>query len=89
MLMEDMRLDGNAAGGMLREVFAREMTAAIATCTGCAMASYVGALMNYGREMGMVLRCPVCDTVMLRIVSTPGWFRVDASGMATLMIPNR
>ena len=89
MLMEDMRLDGNAAGGMLREVFAREMTAAVATCAGCAMASLVGTLMNYGGEMGVVLRCPACDTVMLRIVSTPGWFRVDASGMAVLMIPER
>jgi hypothetical protein len=89
MLMEDMRLDGNAAGGILREVFAREMTAAIATCRGCGMAAHVGALMNYGGEMGVILRCPICDTVMLRIVSTPGWFRVDASGMAVLMIPDR
>ncbi len=88
MLMEEMRLDGNAAGGMLREVFAREMTAALATCTGCGTAGPLGALMNYGGAMGVVLRCPVCDTVMLRIVSTPGRLRVDASGTALLVIPS-
>ncbi len=87
MQAEEMRLDGNAAGGVLREVFAREMTAALATCTGCGMTRPLGALLEYGHRMGVVLRCPVCDTAMLRIVSTPGWMRLDASGISLLMIP--
>ena len=29
-------LDGNAAGGLLSEVFAFEATAALTTCAGCA-----------------------------------------------------
>lgn len=81
-----MRLDGNAAGGRLRDVFARDMTAALATCTGCRRASPIGALLDYGGEMGAILRCPSCDTVMLRIVSTPTALRVDASGSALLVI---
>jgi hypothetical protein len=87
MQTEDMRLDGNAAAGMLREVFAREMTMAVATCKGCGRARPVGALLNYGGEMGVIIRCPSCDTVMLRIVSTPGWLRMDASGLSLVMIP--
>jgi hypothetical protein len=88
MRTEEMRLDGNAAGGALREVFAPEMTAALATCTGCGTARAVGALLEFGDGMGVVLRCPGCDTAMLRIVRTPGWLRVDASRISLLMIPS-
>ncbi len=87
MQTEDMRLDGNAAGGALREVFARDVTAAIATCTGCGSAHPIGALLEYGRHMGVVLRCPQCDAVMLRVVRAPEWVRVDASGITLLTIP--
>ncbi len=87
MQTEEMRLDGNAAGGLLREVFTREMTAALATCTGCRTTRPVGALLEYGHGMGVVLRCPACDAAMLRLVSTPGWLRLDASGISILMIP--
>ncbi|HWZ60531.1 MAG TPA: DUF6510 family protein [Gemmatimonadaceae bacterium] len=89
MRTEDMRLDGNAAAGTLREVFAHEMTTALATCTGCGTACAVGGLLDYGGVMGVILRCPVCDTAMLRVVSTPGWLHVDPSGIAMLMIPER
>ena len=89
MQMEEMRLDGNAAGGMLGEVFSHEMTAAMATCSGCKTASPVGRLMNYGGEMGTVLRCPVCDTVMVRIVRTDRWIRFEASGTAMFVIQGR
>jgi hypothetical protein len=87
MQTEEMRLDGNAAGGALREVFAREVTGALTTCTGCGSIRSVGALLEYGHGMGVILRCPGCDTAMLRIVRTPGWLRVDASGISLLMIP--
>ena len=87
MQTEEMRLDGNAVGGALREVFVSEMTGALATCTGCGTARPVGALLDYGHGMGVVLRCPGCDTAMLRIVHTRGWLRVDASGISLLMIP--
>jgi hypothetical protein len=87
MQTEEMRLDGNAAGGALREVFGREMTAALATCTGCGTVGPVGALLEYGHGMGVILRCPTCDTTVLRVVHTPGWLRLDASGISFLMIP--
>jgi len=88
MQIEEMRLDGNAAAGALREVFAREMTVAVATCTGCSAAGPVGELLRYGHGMGVVLRCPHCDTAVLALVRTPGWVRVDASGLALLLIPD-
>jgi hypothetical protein len=87
MQIEDIRLDGNAAGGALRGVFAQEMTGAIATCAGCGSAGPVGALLEYGQSMGVVLRCPKCDAPMVRIVFTSRWIRMDPSGITLLMIP--
>ena len=87
MQTEDLRLDGNAAGGALRDVFTQEMTAALATCAGCGTMGPVGALLEYGHRMGIVLRCPQCDTPVLRIVSAPGLFRLDLSGLLLLAIP--
>jgi hypothetical protein len=87
MQIEEMRLDGNAAAGALREIFAQEMTNAVATCVGCGTAREIGALLEYGHSMGIVLRCPGCDKAMLRLARTPGWLRLDASGISYLMIP--
>ena len=88
MQTEEMRLDGNAAGGMLREVFALEVTAALARCAGCGSVVPMGALLEYGQAMGVVLRCPTCDTAVMRMSRTPGWIRMDASGISFLMIPD-
>jgi hypothetical protein len=87
MQAEEMRLDGNAAGGTLRELFAQDVTAALATCAACGSLGPIGALLEYGQGMGVILRCPSCDAAMLRIVHTPGWLRVDASGISVMMIP--
>jgi len=88
MHTEKMWLDGNAAGGILRDVFAHEMTAALASCVGCGTVGPVGALLEYGQPMGIVLRCPRCDTPVLRIVRTPGFLRLDLSGLTLLTIPD-
>jgi hypothetical protein len=87
MQTEEMRLDGNAAGGVLRQLFASDVTAALATCIGCGAVSPVGALLEYGPGMGIVLRCPGCSAVLLRVVRSPGWLRVDSSGIAVMAIP--
>lgn len=86
MQTEEMRLDGNAAAGALREIFATDVTAALATCIGCGAVRPIGALLEYGHGMGVVLRCPGCSAVLLRAVRSPGWLRVDASGIAVMAI---
>jgi hypothetical protein len=40
----NLRLDGNAAGGLLNEIFPFEMTAAEATCGGCGTMRPIGEL---------------------------------------------
>jgi len=86
MQSEEMRLDGNAAAGTLRELFAHDMTAALATCAGCGAVRAIGALLDYGGGMGLVLRCPQCDMPVLRMARTHGCLRVDVSGMAFIAI---
>jgi Family of unknown function (DUF6510) len=68
--IDDLRLDGNAAAGLLSDLFAFEITSATIVCDGCGRGAPVGALMLYRHEMGAVFRCPGCDNVLL-VISRP------------------
>ena len=83
----DLRLDGNAAGGLLNEIFPFEMTTAEATCGGCGIKRPIGELMLYGQELGVILRCVNCDTALIRITHIREDYRLDLSGMSCLRIP--
>ncbi len=82
----DLRLDGNAAGGLLNEIFPFEMTSAEATCGGCDAMKPIGELMLYNHGMGAVLRCAGCDTALLRVTHIRGFYRLDLSGIRYLQI---
>jgi hypothetical protein len=78
-------LDGNAAGGLLREVFAFDATAARTTCAGCARVAPIGELRLYSVEMGAILRCPSCNEAVVRIARTPRGLWLDLRGAATVV----
>ncbi len=80
----DRRLDGNAAGGLLAEVFRAETTTTVVTCTGCGESAPVAELMRYGHEMGAILRCAGCDTAVIRIARTRDRHWLDLRGARTL-----
>ncbi len=61
----EMRVDGNAVAGMLREVFVQEMTVAPIACGGCGREEPIGAEHVYMRAPGVVLRCCHCEGVLL------------------------
>jgi hypothetical protein len=84
--LDSLRTDGNAAAGMFSEVFARDMTAGRAKCAGCGATRAIGALHVYSHGMGMVLRCPGCDGVILRLVRTPTDFWLDARGAVSIVV---
>ena len=54
-------LDGNAAAGLLRELFALDMTVAEITCGSCGVVAVVGETRVYGGVMGAICRCPHCE----------------------------
>ena len=83
---ETMRLDGNAVGGLLDEVFRFEMTMAETVCGACGARKPIAELMLYGHEMGTILRCADCDNALMRITKITGDYRLDFSGMSSLKI---
>ena len=83
--MEPLRLDGNAAAGLLSEVFAGEVTTAIGTCDSCGSAEAVGAIYVY-MAAGTVLRCPHCEAVVMKVVTDGERIWVDVRGLRTLAL---
>ena len=80
------KLDGNAAGGILREIFLFEMTVARITCVGCGATNAIGAVAAYMPGMGTVLRCPSCDHVLMRVAHANGRYVLDMRGVRALQI---
>jgi Family of unknown function (DUF6510) len=80
----ELTVDGNAVGGLLASVFAMDVTASPGQCAHCQTVSMVGTMRAYTRGPGVVLRCPACAEVMLRIVETPTATLVDVSGATML-----
>ena len=81
METSDLKLDGNAIGGLLREVFVGEVTVAVTTCAGCGAVREVGALHVYAHAPGTVVRCPGCDAVLLRVVRSDARIWLDLRGV--------
>jgi hypothetical protein len=77
-------LDGNAAAGVLADVFAAEMTVARATCAGCGDTRAIAELRAYVRAPGIVLRCRICATAEVRIVRAQRRVWLDLSGVRVL-----
>ncbi len=78
------RLDGNALGGTLYELFGVEMTVATGVCASCGAAEQVARLDVYVNAPGAVARCPHCGSVVLRIVEGRGRVWIDLSGASCL-----
>ena len=84
--MDDkLRLDGNAAAGSLREIFAFEVTTAQYACGGCGRSGRLGGAMVYEvRELGIIIRCPSCDNALIRLAHNRERHMVDLRGMRYL-----
>jgi hypothetical protein len=80
------RLDGNAAAGLLQSIFPFEMTTARTICAGCGARGHIAELAVYTHGMGTIIRCPQCDTALVRVVQAEGYFWLDLRGMACLQL---
>ena len=79
--MTDARhVDGNALGGLLIEVFGREMTDAPGCCASCGSVNPLGAMRVY-RGAGDVMRCPTCGDVTIVAVVVRERTRVHPAGV--------
>lgn len=86
MELEEVRLDGNAAAGLLEEIFAFEVTLARAVCAACDSEYRLAEMTVYALEMGAIMRCPGCGEAMVRISKLNGECWIDSAGMRTLRV---
>lgn len=86
-MADALHLDGNALAGLVSEIFVPDITAARATCSACGTTRQIGALLVYATGMGMIARCPNCDSVVLRIARTPTLLWLDMSGATRIVTP--
>ena len=70
----ELKVDGNAAAGLLREVFVHEMTSARIACDGCGQVEPMGAAHAYMHAPGLVLRCHHCEAVLLVLTQRRGGY---------------
>ena len=87
MIDSELRLDGNAAAGVLREVFSVEMTAALGTCGHCGARSALGTTHVYMGGPGTVLRCSACEGALMRFARIGGTLHFELGGIRSLELP--
>jgi len=85
-MSELQRVDGNALGGVLSEVFAADLTTATTTCAGCRGVAPLAVLHVYLDAPGAVARCPRCGAVQLRLVRSETCAWLDLTGIRVLQI---
>jgi Family of unknown function (DUF6510) len=84
---DERRLDGNAIGGVLLELFGVEMTVVPGTCGHCGAREQLAATNVYADAPGIVVRCRHCDGVLIRIVRGRDRTWIDLSGVRSLEVP--
>jgi hypothetical protein len=87
MEKEMMRVDGNAMGGTLDDVFAREVTSVKMVCDGCGEVEPLGAEHAYMQAPGMVLRCRHCERVLLVVTAVNGNYLLSFRGVRWFELP--
>lgn len=82
-------LDGNAVAGLLVEIFGVDMTVSPTVCVHCGREGALATLQAFTQAPGVVLRCPACESVVLRIVQSPDALYLDARGTLYLRLGRR
>lgn len=80
-MTNDTRLDGNAIGGLLFELFEREMTSQRGCCGACGSIRPLGEAHLYSEAPGDVMRCSVCEKVLMVVVPLASGYRVSIESL--------
>ena len=86
-MADERRLDGNAIGGVMLELFGVEMTTATGVCGSCGSAEELARADVYLDGPGIVVRCVHCKAVQVKIVRSPDRTWLDLSGLSTVELP--
>jgi Zn finger protein HypA/HybF involved in hydrogenase expression len=84
--VSDLHLDGNGIAGLLGSIFTVEMTSVIRRCATCGASSPLAAHRVYGGA-GIVVRCPNCDDVALRVGTRDDGVTLAWTGVLDIRLP--
>jgi len=87
-MSDDLHLDGNGVAGLLAEIFGTDATTADRTCASCGASHVIAAHRAY-RGAGVVLRCPSCADVAVRIGTLADRYVVEVRGRLLMQVPHR
>ena len=87
-MADERRLDGNAIGGLMLELFGVEMTTAIGACGSCGAHEPMARAEIYADAPGIVVRCTHCKSVQATIVRARDRTWLNLSGMSAFEIPH-
>jgi Zn finger protein HypA/HybF involved in hydrogenase expression len=82
--MTDAHTDGNEAAGLLEELLTAEITTVRRLCRSCGTEGPLAEHRAY-HGAGLVLRCPACEDVAIRVVTGGAEAVVEVHGL--LRIP--
>jgi hypothetical protein len=86
-MTDERHVDGNAIGGLLIEVFGREMTDSRGACAACGTVSAVGEFIVYRSGPGDVVRCATCANVVVVAVPRDTGTRIYLAGLRWMAPP--
>ncbi len=79
-------LDGNAAAGALSTIFTMDVTTAEGQCAQCGTIKRFAEAHVYMQGPGVVVRCAVCEQVLLRLANVRQRVLLDVRGMTYLSL---
>jgi Family of unknown function (DUF6510) len=82
---DDMHMDGNASAGMLQQIFLADFTMLEHQCQACGDRNRGGAHRSY-HGAGIVLRCPSCGEVGLKVSPLPGRYVFEMRGVWSMPV---
>lgn len=77
--MDDTHTDGNGVAGLLSQLLAVDATSIVRRCQGCGGDYAMGAHPAF-HGAGVVLRCPNCGDIAVRVVEARGTLTVELRG---------
>jgi hypothetical protein len=83
---DERRLDGNAIGGVMLELFGVEMTTAVGICGSCGAHAEMARAEVYADAPGIVVRCFNCKAVQATIVRGRDRTWLNMSGLSAIEI---
>ena len=82
------QLDGNVLAGPISDLFGIEPTLAQGQCHNCGRIEILGRAVVFASPMGLVVRCPACEHVLMVIVEREGRRTVSMRGLRLFYLPN-